>query len=238
MGVRRLSILNPSANTDTVLFTADNQYLLSVVAANKSTTTASTLRVWIEPSGSSSPSQYAYIVYDIPVDASNSYETFRFAVNQNDIVKIRASQSTMSIQSYGLVQYDVNLGVGISSYSQSAPGNLVDGLIWVDSDGMLPGSSAKPAYVWSSAANNWIQMAGTIDTSANYTFTGTVVVPGYEKLIPLQSSAPSSPASGDLWVDSTISTAPILKVYNGSSWIATATATNDRDLVISQRMFA
>jgi hypothetical protein len=183
-------------------------------------------------------------VYDIPVDASNSYETFRFAINQNDEVHVYASTATISFQSYGLVQYDVNLGVGISSYQANAPAIKVDGLIWVDADGTLPGTTAKPAKVWSSSANDWIPMAGSFDSSGNYTFSGTnvftgsVTVPGYEKSIPLQSTAPASPSSSDLWVDDTTPTAPQLKVYNGLSWVALGSTVNDSQAVIAQRMFA
>jgi len=244
MGIRRLAIANPSATTDTTLFNADNQYLVSVIATNKSTTTAATIRVWVEPSGATLTSQFAYIVYDIPVDASNSYETFRFAINQNDEVHVYASTATISFQSYGLVQYDVNLGVGISSYQANAPAIKVDGLIWVDADGTLPGTTAKPAKVWSSSANDWIPMAGSFDSSGNYTFSGTnvftgsVTVPGYEKSIPLQSTAPTSPSSSDLWVDDTTPAAPQLKVYNGSSWVALGSTVNDSQAVIAQRMFA
>jgi hypothetical protein len=244
MGIRRLAIANPSATTDTTLFTADNQYLISVIATNKSSNTSATIRVWVEPSGATLDSQFAYIVYDIPVDASNSYETFRFAINQNDEVHVYASTATISFQSYGLVQYDVNLGVGISSYQANAPAIKVDGLIWVDADGTLPGTTAKPAKVWSSSANDWIPMAGSFDSSGNYTFSGTnvftgsVTVPGYEKSIPLQSTAPASPSSSDLWVDDTTPTAPQLKVYNGLSWVALGSTVNDSQAVIAQRMFA
>lgn len=244
MGLRRLAISNPSATTDTTLFTADNQYLISVIATNKSSSALATIRVWVVPSGATLSSQFAYIIYDIPLDPNNSYETFRFAINQNDQVRIYSSTANISFQSYGLVQYDVNLGVGVSSYQASAPAIKVDGLIWVDSDGTLAGTTAKPTYVWSSSANDWIPMAGSIDTSQNYTFTGTnvftgsVTIPGYEKEIPLQSSAPSSPASSDLWVDNTTPTAPQLKVYNGSSWVALGSTVNDSQAVIAQRMFA
>lgn len=171
MGLRRLAISNPTADTDTTLFTADNQYLMSVIATNLSAS-ASDISVWIEPSGSSASADYAYIVYDLPVDAKNSYETFRFAVNQNDVVRIRTNSNDMSFQSYGLVQFDVNLGVGISSFQSASPTAVVDGLIWVDSDGTLTGTDAKPSYVWSSASSSWIPFAGEFDSSANYTLTG------------------------------------------------------------------
>ena len=239
MGLQRLAISNPSENTDTTLFTADNQYLMSVIATNLSAS-ASNISVWIEPSGSSASADYAYIVYDLPVDGKNSYETFRFAVNQNDVVKVRTNANDMSFQSYGLVQYDVNLGVGISSFQSASPTNVVDGLIWVDADGVLSGTDAKPAYVWSSASSTWIPFAGELDTSANYTFTGTVVIPGYEKEIPLQNSAPSSPSSSDLWIDNTDSAKPILKVYDGASWVIAGSSleVNEDQLILATRMFA
>lgn len=177
MGLRRLAISNPSADTDTTLFTADNQYLMSVIATNLSAS-ASNISVWVEPSGSSASADYAYIVYDLPVDGKNSYETFRFAVNQNDIIKVRTNANDMSFQSYGLVQFDVNLGVGVSSFQSASPTNVVDGLIWVDSDGVLSGTDAKPAYVWSSASSTWIPFAGEFDSSANYTLTGNNTLSG------------------------------------------------------------
>lgn len=176
MGLRRLAISNPSANSSTTLFTADNQYLVSVIAANISTTTSANIRVWVQPSGSSNSSQYAYIVYDIPVDASNSYETFRFAVNQNDVIKIQSSTANISFQLYGLVQYDINLGAGISTYSATAPISPVDGMIWVDSSSNVNGG--KLIKVWSASSAAWLTVTtSAIDMSSNYTFTGTIVLP-------------------------------------------------------------
>ena len=263
MGLRRLAISNPSANTDTTLFTADNQYLLSVISTNISAS-ASNIRVWVEPSGSSASAQYGFIVYDLPVDGKNSYETFRFAVNQNDRVRVRADSSNISFQAYGLVQYDVNLGVGVSSFQSASPTNVVDGLIWVDSDGVLSGTTAKPAYVWSSASSSWIPFAGELDTSANYTWTGTnnfsastsignvsateisyldnvtssiqTQLNDKEKLIPFQAFEPLSPSTSDLWVDSGGAT-PILRVFNGTSWVALASPAHDDQNILANRVF-
>lgn len=133
MGLRRLAIAAPSANTDTTIFTADNQYLMSVILTNKGASSTN-MRVWVEPSGSSTAAEYAYILYDVPLDGNNSYETFRFAVNQNDVVKVRVSTADISVAAYGLVQFDVNLGVGISSYQATAPSTPVQGMMWTDSD--------------------------------------------------------------------------------------------------------
>jgi hypothetical protein len=220
MGLVRLGIANPSATTATALLTSDNQYLVSVIATNKSTTTSANIRVWVQPSGSSTESQYAYIIYDFPIDQQNSYETFRFAVNQNDIVNVYSSTANVSFSAYGLVQYDIRLGAGISSYSATAPLNPVDGMIWVESDVTIAGSSSKPTYVYSAANATWLPMASV------------------NKVVPYSTTAPSSAIQGDLWVDSTMPSAPILKVYSGSAWLATATAVNDRDIILAQRMFA
>jgi len=208
MGLVRLGIANPSANTATTLLTSDNQYLVSIIAANKSTTTAATIRIWVEPSGSSTESEYAYYVYDLPIDASNSYETFRFAVNQNDLIKVRASSANVSFSAYGIIQYDIRIGAGISSYSPTAPSNPVDGMIWVDSDGVISESSAKPIYVYSSETSNWLSTAA-----------GSIVVP-------YQPTAPPGGTTGDLWVDSVTFA---LRVYNGSSWVIVGDVPEDID---------
>ena len=132
MGLRRLAVENTTPDTDTTLYLAPNQLLMSVIATN--TASANTdIRIWVEPSGSSASTEYAYMAYDLDVDPGNSFETFRFAVNQNDTIKVRSSQNGTSFAAYGLIQYDVNLGVGISSYSASAPADPIEGLLWVDS---------------------------------------------------------------------------------------------------------
>lgn len=239
MGLQRLAISNPTLNTDTTLFTATNQYLMSVIATNKSSSNAASIRVWVEPSGSASVTDYAFIVYDLTVDQNNAYETFRFAVNQNDVVKIRANTSDVSFQAYGLVQYDVNLGVGVSSYQSASPTNVVDGLIWIDADSNT-GTNPRNAYIWSAEENAWVEFVAGVDESANYTFTGTVVIPGYEKEIPLQNTAPTSPSSSDLWIDNADTAKPILKVYNGTSWVVAGSSleVDEDQIILAQRMFA
>jgi hypothetical protein len=237
MGIRRLGIENPAAETPVSIFTATEPYLASVVATNTASATTAEIRVWVQPFASTGPSQYAYIVYDLPVDPLNSYETFRFAINTGDEIYVESSTENISFHAYGLVQYDVKLGAGVSSYSSSEPENPIAGMIWVDSDGVEVGGQ-KPAYVYD--GTEWQQIIGGIDVTANYTFTGTVVVPGYEKEIPLQSSTPTSPSASDLWVDNTDSTKPILKVYDGTSWIIAGSSleVDEDQIIFAQRMFA
>jgi len=59
----------------------------------------------------------------------------------------------------------------------------------------------------------------------------------YEKLIPYSTSTPTSPVTGDMWLDSN-STPPALKVYDGSSWIQLGAAVDDSQAIIAGRMFA
>jgi hypothetical protein len=165
MGLMRLGISNPAANTSTNIYSAGDAYLVSVIGTNKSTSQSSNIRIWVQPSGATLESEYAYIVYDLPIDASNSYESFRFAINAGDDVYVRASTADISFQVYGLVQYDVKLGAGVSSFSSSAPSTPVNGMIWVDSDGVISGSDAKPIYVYSSASASWIAAGATITTT-------------------------------------------------------------------------
>lgn len=197
MGLTRLGISNPAANTDTTMFTSDNQYLLSVIATNKAASSPATIRVWVQPSGSTLESQYSYIIYDLTLDSLNSYETFRFAINQNDVVRIRSSTANISFSAYGIIQYDINIGAGISTYSATAPVNPVDGMIWVDSDGVIEGSTSKPTYVYSSTASTWISMAAV------------------NQYVPYGTTAPVGAVIGDLWIDSSFK---ILKVWDGDSW--------------------
>lgn len=254
MGLQRLGIINPIANSASTLFVADDQYLVSVIAANKSAS-AATIRVWTEPVGSTQQSEYAYVVYDLPVDEANSFETFRFAINQGDAIKVSATSSSISFSAFGLIQYDIRLALGVSSYASSSPSYPVQGMIWVDSDGDA-GNGSKPIYIYN--GTSWVSTAAAgIDLNANYAFTGNISIGNVssteisyldgvtsgiqnqldnkEKSIPLQANEPSSPAVSDLWVDST---SMQLKVYNGSTWVALGAAVDDSQLIIAQRMFA
>jgi hypothetical protein len=49
----------------------------------------------------------------------------------------------------------------------------------------------------------------------------------YEPNIEYVSASPSAPTAGTLWIDSTNSAAPALKVYNGTTWIAVSGAASE-----------
>lgn len=68
-------------------------------------------------------------------------------------------------------------------------------------------------------------------------FTNKPVIPGYQNLIPLQATAPVSPVSGDLWLDSSGSI-PVLKTYQNLVWIVLASSPDDDQVIIASRVFS
>ena len=73
----------------------------------------------------------------------------------------------------------------------------------------------------SASATYLTQSEGLTALSASSTYlTITAASETYEPDIPYVSASPSAPSAGTLWIDSTNSAAPSLKVYNGTTWIA------------------
>ena len=102
--IERLSIINPAANTHSVAFTSTGAYLVSVIATNKSTTVNAEISVWIAPGGSDTSTGRGYIASNLPLSVSNTYETIRFAVNENDVVRVEATTANVSFTVVGIDQ--------------------------------------------------------------------------------------------------------------------------------------
>jgi hypothetical protein len=175
MGLMRLGVSNPSANTDVAIYTATGPFLASIIATNKSASVTSNVRMWIVPSGATLTSQYAYLAFDQDIVPQNSLETHRFALNQNDVVYVRADTADMSFMINGLKQVDIALAAGVTSYSNTPPLDVMDGMIWVDKDGngtaldldIYTKTEADARYVQKSGANYAISnaVATTISTA-------------------------------------------------------------------------
>ena len=135
MGLMRLGLSNPAANTDVAIYTATGPFLASIIATNKSASVTANVRMWIVPSGATITSQYAYLAFDQDIVPQNTLETHRFALNQNDVVYVRADTADMSFMINGLKQVDIALAAGVTSYSNTPPLDVMDGMIWVDKDG-------------------------------------------------------------------------------------------------------
>lgn len=94
-GVQRLGLVNDTSGTvfgsGNLAFTANGNYLLSVIATNTAATDAE-IYVYVVPTGTSqTPASWALITYKLPLPAYNSYETFRFGVNNSDTVYVAGS---------------------------------------------------------------------------------------------------------------------------------------------------
>jgi hypothetical protein len=180
MGLMRLGLSNPSANTDVAIYTATGPFLASIIATNKSVSTTANIRIWIVPSGATLASEYAYLAYDQDIVPQNTLETHRFALNQNDVVYVRADTADMSFMINGLKQVDIALAAGVTSYSNTPPLDVMDGMIWVDKDGngtaldldIYTKTEADERYVQKSGANYAI--SNSASTTVNTTTPTTI----------------------------------------------------------------
>lgn len=106
MAIIRLGVVNPSANVATIASTVANSHLVSVIIANKSLNASPVMKanVWVAPQGASTVSQYAYVCANLIVGPGQSFETFRFALNANDVLYVSANTEDASFSVYGLLQ--------------------------------------------------------------------------------------------------------------------------------------
>jgi hypothetical protein len=67
--ILRLGLANPLANTDTVLYNSTDNYLVSVVVANKAinATPLNKVSIWIVPANATIAAQYAYIASNLNI---------------------------------------------------------------------------------------------------------------------------------------------------------------------------
>jgi hypothetical protein len=116
MPITRLGLSNPAANTDVDLATFNSPHLVSVIAASKavSATPIAKVSIWVVPANATIPAQYAYIGFNISIGLGQSFETFRFAVNEGDTVYVRSTVSTTSFHCNGIPQSDSGLPENIA----------------------------------------------------------------------------------------------------------------------------
>ena len=116
MPITRLGLSNPAANTDIALATFSSPHLISVIAASKAVTATPVTKVniWVVPANATIAAQYAYIGFNIAIGVGQSFETFRFAVNNGDTVYVRSTVSTTSFHCNGIPQSDSGLPENIT----------------------------------------------------------------------------------------------------------------------------
>lgn len=149
MAIVRLALSNPAANTNTLIHTAERQSLVSVLAANKSAS-AGTLRIWVQPQGSTTESQYAYITYDTVLPVNNTLETFRFSLESGDQLYVRSSIPNVSFSLNAIYESSGNQNIVTSSPTQPTAPTIGD--VWVN-------TNTSTVYFWS--GSSWITAAGS-----------------------------------------------------------------------------
>jgi hypothetical protein len=101
LGVARLSSTVAYGSGGTTVYTATDNYLVSVIATN-TTAASANIYIYVIPSGATETG-YGLIAYNLVVPAYNSYETFRFGVNPTDVIKV-AGPSGMAFYVQGIDQ--------------------------------------------------------------------------------------------------------------------------------------
>lgn len=96
-GVQNLAVVDDATGTTygfgNKAFEATNNYLCSVIATNMTATDAN-IYVYVVPQGATNynnTATWAPIAYNLPLPAYNSYETFRFGINDNDEIWVAGS---------------------------------------------------------------------------------------------------------------------------------------------------
>ena len=114
MPISRLGVANPDANNDAVLVSFSSDHFVSVIATNKSNLQNPELRVdvYVIPPGFSQD-EYPYIIKNLLIGVGQSFETFRFAVNANDSLVVRATTADASFTCVGIPQEDSDLAANI-----------------------------------------------------------------------------------------------------------------------------
>lgn len=232
MAIVRLALSNPSASTSTLLHAATRNSIVSVIATNKSALLAAQLNLWIQPQGSSSESQYAFLAYDTTLPASNSLETFKFPLSVGDSLYVSASTSNVSFSLNAIYESNGTSNITTGSSLPLSPligdvfVNTIDSnvLYWSGS-AWVNGVADISAYPFSkfqssspagpSVGQIWIDS----DDNATYVWSGSAWIPTTSPGSSYQSDAPISPTpkAGQLWVDSDTS---IQYVWTGSAWLA------------------
>jgi hypothetical protein len=90
LGVTKLTSAVSFGSSGTTAYTANDNFLLSVIATNTEATNAN-IYVYVVPSGATTEAEYGLVAYSLPLSGYNTYETFRFGVNNGDVVKVAGS---------------------------------------------------------------------------------------------------------------------------------------------------
>lgn len=97
-----LGQVNPSATTETTLYTASNPAVVSTISICNQASTAATYRIVVRPAADSTTAAKHYIVYGATVAASDSVMlTLGITLAASDLVRVYASSANLSFNAFG-----------------------------------------------------------------------------------------------------------------------------------------
>jgi hypothetical protein len=129
MAVRRIGSATPEASTDLLLASAGNTGISSVIAANTSTVDAF-VSIWVKPGGAVTPDFYAYVAANISLGATQTFETFRFALEEGD--ELFVSSTVEGVNFSATLVYETAGSTNVS-VSPIQPNARQVGDIWLNS---------------------------------------------------------------------------------------------------------
>ncbi len=126
MAITRLGIARPAANDAATLYTFTENYLVSVIATNVAPTSTPIPRaaIYVVPAGAIVETSFAYICRNLTIPFGTSFETFRFAVNPGDVLKVQPTTANVAFSVYGILQDDA---VGNGDLPQTFTNKVIRG---------------------------------------------------------------------------------------------------------------
>jgi hypothetical protein len=94
---------NPSANTDTTLYTVPSatQAIASTLSIANLSATATTFRVAVRPAGATLANQH-YVAFDVPIAGNDSaHLTLGVSLAATDVVTVRAGTANVAFSLFG-----------------------------------------------------------------------------------------------------------------------------------------
>lgn len=147
MPVKRLGVVAPAANAQTLLAQSDVAGVASVIITNKSGIPLAAT-VFVEPyDNPGSPNYYSYVVNNLTVGVGQTFETFRFAVNVDDNIYVLTDSANAGF--VATVAYEQE-GKSNIVYQLNAPGSPAVGDIWVNS--LTQDVSLYTGFGWNTVA--------------------------------------------------------------------------------------
>ena len=92
----------PTLNTETVLYTATTQAIVSsITVANRSSTGIASFRVIVSQGGAATANAQ-YLYYDVKIGQNDTFiATVGLTLGVGDVIKVYASTSNLSFQAFG-----------------------------------------------------------------------------------------------------------------------------------------